>query len=466
VIHATYSFLMWALQPFLRSKLHRRGLQEPGYLEHIEERFGHYGADHHANGASEPCSDRGLPAAPSIAGSAQIPSEPWQKNVTAICVWVHAVSLGETRAADVLLQALRAQFPHVRIVLTHGTATGRALGASLLKAGDVQVWQPWDTPRIVQKFLAHFRPHLAVVLETEVWPNWVLQCQRARIPMVLVNARMSEKSMGQAQRLAWLSRPTYAGLSGVWAQTPDDARRLQTLGASVKEVVGNLKFDAQPNPILLAQALLWSKNFTRPIVLLASSREGEEDLWLDALQALKENPIDGQEHVHAVHWLVVPRHPQRFDAVAHAIESRGWKLSRRSAWVDGPDLSEESDLDTVWLGDSMGEMSLYFGMSDVALLGGSFIPLGGQNLIESTACGCPVIMGPHTFNFAEAAELALEADAAIRVQDMAQAVTTALQLVRSGPDENTYVAACLAFTQKNKGATQRTVQGLRPYLSS
>lgn len=438
MIHGLYSGLMWVIQPLLRSKLLRRGLNEPGYLEHIDERFGIYvdtfkTADH-------------------------------EEKSFKTCIWVHAVSLGETRAAEVLLHALRAEYPNIRIVLTHGTATGRALGATLLKAGDVQVWQPWDTPAIVQKFLQHFQPRLAVVLETEVWPNWVAQCKQANIPMVLVNARMSEKSMLSAQRLAWLSGPAYKGLNGVWAQTPDDAKRLELLGAPVMEVVGNVKFDAQPNSVLLAQALLWSRNFTRPVVLLASSREGEEDLWLDALQALKENPIDGQEHVHAAHWLVVPRHPQRFDAVAQAILNRGWKLSRRSEWRDGPELEDEANLDTVWLGDSMGEMSLYFGLADVALLGGSFMSLGGQNLIEATACGCPVIMGPHTFNFAEAAELALEADAAIRVEDMAQAVTSALQLVCSGPDENSYVAACLAFTQKNKGATQRTVQALKPYL--
>jgi len=438
VILDVYSWLMWAIQPLLRSKLRRRGLKEPGYLENIEERFGVYVNTFKA-------------------------TTPLEKPSRA-CIWVHAVSLGETRAAEVLLQALRSEYPHVRIILTHGTATGRALGATLMRDGDVQVWQPWDTPAIVQRFLQHFQPHLAVVLETEVWPNWVAQCKHANIPMVLVNARMSEKSMLSAQRLAWLSGPAYAGLNGVWTQTPDDAKRLELLGAPVMEVVGNVKFDAQPNSVLLAQALLWSKNFTRPVVLLASSREGEEELWLDALQALKENPVDGQEHVNAVHWLVVPRHPQRFDEVAQAILRRGWKLSRRSEWVDGPSQIDEANVDMVWLGDSMGEMSLYFGLADVALLGGSFMPLGGQNLIEATACGCPVIMGPHTFNFADAAELALEADAALRVEDMAQAVTSALQLVCSGPDENSYVSACLAFTQKNKGATQRTVQALKPYL--
>jgi 3-deoxy-D-manno-octulosonic-acid transferase len=282
--------------------------------------------------------------------------------------------------------------------------------------------------------------------------------------MVLVNARMSEQSMQRALRLSWLSRPAYTDLHAVWAQTEDDAERLRILGASVLGVLGNLKFDAKPDAQQLAQALVWKQQLKRPVVLLASSREGEEALWLDALQALKENSLDGQAHVNAVHWLVVPRHPQRFDEVAQAIAQRGWKVSRRSMWRDGPDLAHEDDVDTVWLGDSLGEMALYYGLSDAALLGGSFEPLGGQNLIEATACGCPVLMGPHTFNFSEAAELALEAGAALRVEDMAHAVTTALQMVGFGPDENAHVAACLAFTQQHRGTAQRTANVLLPYL--
>ena len=210
-MHSVYSWLMWAIQPLLRSKLRRRGLKEPGYLEHIEERFGTYA--HPFNTAKH--------------------EEKTPKN----CIWVHAVSLGETRAAEVLLHALRSEYPNIRIVLTHGTATGRALGASMLKEGDAQVWQPWDTPAIVQKFLKHFQPNVAVVLETEVWPNWVTQCKLENIPMVLVNARMSEKSMRSAQGLAWLSGPAYAGLNGVWAQTPDDAKRLELLGAPVLSLI-------------------------------------------------------------------------------------------------------------------------------------------------------------------------------------------------------------------------------------
>ena len=431
-----YSAAMWALQPLLRRKLQRRGREETGYLHAVEERFGHY------------------TQAPSLSA------------IEGGYVWVHAVSLGETRAAAVLLQALRAAQPGIRILLTHGTATGRAQGESLLQAGDVQVWQPWDTPAVVQRFLKHFKPRVGIILETELWPNWVAQCNKAHVPLVMVNARMSEKSMHQAQRLAWLSRPAYQGLSAVLAQTQADAVRLQTLGANVDAVLGNLKFDAKPDVTQLALAKAWKQKLDRPVVLFTSSREGEEAMWLDTLQALKDVPRDHQEHIHAVYWLVVPRHPQRFDEVAALIQARGWTVSRRSQWTDGPDSSRQDDSHTIWLGDSLGEMALYYGLSDVALLGGSFAPLGGQNLIESTACACPVIMGQHTFNFAEAAQLAQEAGAALRVDDMPQAVTTALQVVMSEPDEKAHVHACMAFSQAHRGAAQRTAQALLPYLST
>jgi 3-deoxy-D-manno-octulosonic-acid transferase len=427
-----YSWLMWALQPLLRRKLQRRGRDEGGYLQAIDERFGHY---------------------------TQVATEGGY-------VWVHAVSLGETRAAAVLLQTLRAAQPDLRILLTHGTATGRAQGVSLLQPGDVQVWQPWDTPAAVQRFLTHFKPRMGIILETELWPNWVAQCHKAQVPLVLVNARMSDKSMHQAQRLSWLSRPAYQGLSAVLAQTDADAERLRTLGAPVVGVLGNVKFDAKPESLQLAQALVWKQKIKRPVLLFTSSREGEEAMWLDTLQALKDAPLDQHDHINAVHWLVVPRHPQRFDEVAALMAERGWRVSRRSTWVDGPDLDNQDDVNTLWLGDSLGEMALYYGLSDAALLGGSFAPLGGQNLIESTACGCPVVMGPHTFNFAEAAQLAEEAGAALRVADMAQAVTTALQMVRFGPDENAHVQACMAFSQAHRGAAQRTVQALLPYLET
>lgn len=430
-----YSLVMWALQPLLRRKLRRRGQKEPGYLHAIEERFGTYAQPSDAQGGY---------------------------------VWVHAVSLGETRAAGILLQALRTAQPDVRILLTHGTATGRAQGMSLLREGDVQVWQPWDTPAVVQRFLCRFKPSLGILLETEIWPNWVAQCQRLQVPLVLVNARMSEKSMRQAQRLSWLSGPAYEGLSVVLAQTQADAQRLQALGAHVKGVLGNLKFDAQPDPAQRAQAQAWKQPLNHPVVLLASSREGEEALWLDAIAACTQSTLSagaGQPSPkQPVHWLLVPRHPQRFDDVAELITQRGWQVSRRSQWTAEPP-TNMPHMPTIWLGDSLGEMALYYSLSDVALLGGSFAPLGGQNLIEATACGCPVVMGPHTYNFAQAAQLAEQAHAAVRVANMGEAVQVAVRMVGSEPVHQMHVQACAAFTQAHQGAAARTAQALRPYLT-
>jgi len=384
-MRALYSLVMWLAQPLLRRKLQRRAQTEPGYAHAVEQRFGRYA---------------GAPEAP---GQAQ----PF--------IWLHAVSLGETRAAAVLVAALRQQVPGMRLLLTHGTATGWEQGAALLQPGDVQVWQPWDTPGAVGRFLAHFRPRIGLLMETEVWPNMVAGCASAQVPLCLVNARLSDKSLRQAQRLGWLAGPAYRGLAAVWAQTEADAARLRRLGAPVKGVTGNLKFDATPNAALLAQGRAWRAATPQPVLMFASSREGEEAMLLELLA---QRAAAGQ--VPEVQWLVVPRHPQRFDAVAALLQSAGFGVARRSAWGSATGTTQGSapgsngsafvpPADTVWLGDSLGEMALYFGLADAALLGGSFAPLGGQNLIEAAACGCPVLMGLHTFNFAQAADMAVEA---------------------------------------------------------
>lgn len=404
-----YGLLARAAQPLLRRKLRRRGAAEPGYLEAVDERFGRY-------------------AAPAQPGA----------------LWIHAVSLGETRAAAILLQALRAREPGLRVLLTHGTATGRAEGAKLLRPGDAQAWLPWDTPQAVAAFLAHFRPSAGVLLETEVWPALVDGCRAAGVPLALVNARLSDKSLRQAQRLAWLSRPAYAGLDLVLAQTEADAQRLRAAGARVAAVTGNLKFDALPDAVQLAQGRAWRAALGRPVLLLASSREGEEAALLQRLAAdprLREG----------VQWLLVPRHPQRFDAVAQLARDAGLAPLRRSAWpADAPPPAP------LWLGDSLGEMALYYGLADVALLGGSWEPLGGQNLIEAAACGCPVVMGPHTFNFAEAAQQAQEAGAALRAPDLDAGLQAALALVRAPERHAAAVAAGEAFAQAHRGAAART----------
>lgn len=432
---ATYGLLMRALQPMLRRKLKRRGLQEPGYLQHVPQRWGLYPDPSPAPG----------------------------------CVWVHAVSLGETRAAALLIQALRQRRPGMRLLLTHSTATGWAQGQTLLQPGDAQAWLPWDTPQATRRFLKHHRPAWGVLMETEVWPNLVQACQQQSVPLWLVNARLNDQSLHSAQRLAWLAQPAFRGLAGVLAQSRADADRLTALGAAVHAVLGNLKFDVQAQPQAQALALQWRSHWTqqgqpRPVVMLASTREGEEALWLDALAADPERWAAFQAA--GVLWLLVPRHPQRFDEVHALLEQRGWAVFRRSAlptaeaaWPLAASAAQ------IWLGDSVGEMPLYFHAADMALLGGSFMPLGGQNLIEAAAFGCPILMGPHTFNFAEASEQALAAGAAQRAADMDGALSQALAWIKDRAALAQAQQSGLDLVAQSRGAADRYAQALLEGLS-
>ena len=429
-----YALLMWLAQPFLRRKLARRSVKEPGYGEAIEERFGRY------------------------TQVAEIASE---------LVWVHAVSLGETRTAAILLKALRTRYPGLRLLLTHGTATGRAEGRALLRPGDVQVWQPWDSQAVVNRFFAHFKPRLGLLMETEIWPLTVAAAQAHAVPLVLVNARLSEKSLQQALRLSPLSYPAYGALAKVLAQTEDDARRFAQLGVTPAGVLGNLKFDATPDAQQQATGKTWREALGQPVVMFASSREGEETDFFKQISALRQQnrgllAINSVASVFKV--LVVPRHPQRFDEVQALAGQHGLSVSRRSSWTAGPFSNEDAIQADVWLGDSLGEMALYYAMSDVALLGGSFAPLGGQNLIEAAACACPVVMGPHTFNFLEAAALAEATGAALRAPDLTQGLQAARALMADANAQAAAVTAGLAFAEHNRGATAKTVAALAPFL--
>ena len=436
-----YSALMTMGQPMLRRKLKRRGQQEPGYLEAVEERFGYY------HQTSEKRSE---------------------------LIWIHAVSLGETRTAAILLKALRAQYPALRLLLTHGTATGHEEGRALLKAigqpGDIQAWQPWDSPASVNRFLDHFKPCLGLLMETEIWPNLVAEAKQRHIPLVLINGRLSPKSLKQAQNLASLSFPAYGALSAVYAQTQADADRFLQLGAPVAKVLGNLKFDATPDAAQWAQGQAWRQALEQPLLMFASSREGEEDGFIKQIVSIallnrSYNAINSIANpIKLFKTLIVPRHPQRFEEVAALITHYGLRVSLRSQWAGNPAESLDAMNADFWLGDSVGEMAMYYGMSDVALLGGSFAPLGGQNLIEAAACGCPIVMGPHTFNFTEAAALAEASGAAQRTENMAQAVRVALDLIDEPKALSAAAKAGLAFAARHRGATAHTLDSLQAYL--
>jgi len=326
------------------------------------------------------------------------------------------------------------------------TPTGRATGGELIaKYGErlTQAYLPYDLPDACGRFLDHFKPRVGLLMETELWPNLIAASAQRGIPLALVNARLSAKSQAGYRRFAPLIRPALAKLSAVAAQTPADGERLLAIGAQRLCVLGNIKFDVTPSAEKLDLGKSWRQALgQREIWLAASTREGEEAIILDAFARLNRPDLL---------LLLVPRHPQRFDEVAALVEQRQLAPCRRSA-------GELPTNDTrVWLGDSMGEMPAYFAVADVALIGGTLLPFGGQNLIEAAACGCPVLVGPHTYNFAQATEDALACGAALRIDNAVEAANTAVKLLENGETLQAMRSAAATFSQAHRGATARTM---------
>ena len=400
---ALYTLALRIAAPFILLRLWWLGWREPGYHRHIRERFGYYRDGRGPGPAPRPL------------------------------LWLHAVSVGEARASAVLVRALAAAHPDHDLLLTCTTAAGRE-ALKELHGETVQVaWLPYDFPGSARRFLEHFRPRLALLIETELWPNLVAACRAFGVPVLLANARMSEGSALAYGRLPGLAGPTLAALAVVCAQSEADAARLRSLGARRVEVTGNLKFDSTPDAAKSAAGKSWRASLARPVLLLASTREGEEKILLDALPAW-----DGKLLV-----LVVPRHPRRFDEVSALAQSR-----RSSNPLPTPQ-------DRIHLGDTMGEMDFYCATADVAVIGGSFVPRGGQNLIEACAAGVPVVFGPSMFNFAEAARLAVEAGAAHQAGDAAGGVAEALRLLANAQEREKMAAAGRQLCETHRGATEK-----------
>ena len=418
-IRGLYSLLWCAALPFAPLRLLWRGRREPGYREHLGERYGRY-----------------LGTAPPR------------------ILWVHAVSLGETRAAAPLVERLRRAHPDATVLLTHMTATGREAGRALFGDGVLQAWLPYDAPFAVRRFLAHFRPCAGLIMETELWPNLVELSRAAGVPIYLVNARMSTRSARLYAAFPALTRPMLRALSGVAAQTDADAARLAALGAPVAVVTGNLKFDAATPDAGQTLGREFRARFgeARPVWVAASTRDGEEALILDALAAgaLPAGTLT----------VIVPRHPQRFAAVAELLRRRGMPFVLRSS-----NAPVTADVEVV-LGDSMGEMAGYYAAADVAFVGGSLLPLGGQNLIEPIGAGRPTLVGPHMFNFAEATEKARSAGAAVLVADAGALVATVAALLRDAPRRQAMRDAALAFHRAHHGAADRLATWLAPRIGA
>lgn len=404
-----YSILVYLLLPAALVRLALRARQQHGYFEHVAERFGLY---------------------------QEVGNGPF--------IWLHAVSVGETRAAEPVIKMLGERYPDHRILLTHMTPTGRETGKDLFRNGVIQCYLPYDFPWAVARFLDHFRPRAGIVMETEIWPNLIHACAERGIPCYLVNARLSQKSFRGYQHIGRLARQALETLTAISAQTSDDARRLTALGARNVQITGNVKFDIGPQAKLVELGKEWRKRYgeSRPVLLAASTRDGEEALILEGLRNCS---------VPDLLTVIVPRHPQRFDEVAQLVQRHGFQLQRRS---ENAAIAAETQ---VLLGDSMGEMFAYYAACDVAFIGGSLLPYGAQNLIEACAVGKPVLIGPSVYNFAEATEGAVVAGAAVRVLDAAGLMREAQTLLLDGVARQRMGRAALAFCEAHRGATARVV---------
>lgn len=404
-----YRLVFWLALPFALLRLLWRARRQPAYLQHWRERFGF--------------SDNA-----GITGA----------------IWIHAVSVGETRAAEPLIRAMRTRHPELPILLTCMTPTGRETAAQLFGPEIRQCYLPYDLVPALRRFLRTHRPRMAILMETEWWPELMYACRQDRVPLFIVNARLSERSARRYAHVRSLMGDALRTAQGIAAQSADDAARLRALGAERVHVTGNLKFDrsAQPGDVQLAE--IFRHRFAgRAVVLAASTRPGEEQMLLRAWT--------GAERGTAL-LIIVPRHPQRFDEVAELIRQAGLTCQRRS------DEAAVASGTQAWLGDSMGEMFAYFAACDVALIGGSFLEFGGQNLLEACAVGKPVLFGPHMYNFSEASRLALQAGAARQVEDAEAAIIEALQLLRSAGARDAMGTAGRALMKTHQGATLRVLE--------
>ncbi|HCL53853.1 UNVERIFIED_ORG: 3-deoxy-D-manno-octulosonic-acid transferase [Pseudomonas parafulva] len=368
-------------------------------------------------------------------------------------IWVHAVSVGESIAAAPMVRALLKAYPELPITLTCMTPTGsERIGALFADEPRVQhCYLPYDLPWAAGRFLDHVQPRLGVIMETELWPNHIHQCARRGIPVALANARLSERSARGYGRFARLTRPMLAEMSLIAAQTEVEAQRFLALGARAAcvQVTGSIKFDLKIDEQLVprAQALRqqWAAT-SRPVWIAASTHDGEDALILQAHQQLL------QVHGDAL-LILVPRHPERFDAV-HAICSQQFATVRRSTGL--PVLAQTQ----VLLGDTMGELLFLYALADMAFVGGSLVPTGGHNPLEPAALALPVLMGPHVFNFLEISAMLREAGALQQVDD-AQGLAGAVQrLVELPQDARRMGEAGRAVMRANQGALQRLLKGL------
>jgi 3-deoxy-D-manno-octulosonic-acid transferase len=411
-----YTALLYLLTPFVLLRLFWRGFSLPAYWHRIPERFGFV---------------------PPIPGG--------------VAVWVHAVSVGESIAALPLIKALIERHGQGKVWVTTTTPTGSARVVEALGAAVRHSYAPYDLPGPVERFLRRAQPLQVIVMETELWPNLFHALAARKLPLTVANARLSPRSFAGYSRVRGFAARTLANCSVIAAQSSADAERFRALGATRVSVMGNIKFDLSvpASQVEAGRDLRVKLGQDRPVWVAASTHPGEEEQVLSAHRKLLEL-------LPAALLILVPRHPQRFEAAARQIEASGLAFTRRSApW---PPTSDPSLPTPVLLGDSMGEMFMYFAAADVAYVGGSLVPVGGHNVLEPAALGLPVLFGPHMFNFAHARELLLGARAALEVAD-AHELQSALAALLKAPERSREMGrAGASAVEANRGALARLLE--------
>jgi 3-deoxy-D-manno-octulosonic-acid transferase len=416
-----YSLIIRCAAPIAFLIVLWRGLRDRGYWQGLSERFGYGGT---------------LPAGD---GS----------------IWLHAVSLGEVTAAAPLIRAIQARHAHIPLVVTTATPAGRARAFALFGGGVDIRYLPYDTPGAVRRFFARTEPKLAVILETELWPNLFERCRLNDIPLLLVNARLSDKSVASYQQLdrifGGLVRRLFSEKVFVAAQSAEDLQRFRTIGASLLQssVCGNIKFDLQVDAAAVSQGLAVREKFAlqrdgglRPVWIAGSTHAGEDEQVLTAHAALLNKLPQAL-------LLLAPRHKDRFAAVASLLDARGLAYVTRSSGV------APSAETTVLLVDTLGELSMLYGAADVAFVGGSLVPIGGHNLLEPAAVGIPVLTGPSHSNGKEVALMLLQRGAVLEVEDAAQLERVLLRLLADAPERERIGTLAKDLIAVNRGSVNR-----------
>ena len=413
VLHFIYSQLIRLVLPFILLRLWWQGRQAPDLHRNWKHRLGY------------------VPAVPGPV------------------IWVHAVSVGETIAAGPMVRRLLARNLGATILMTAMTDTGLAQARKMFGDRVTYAYAPYDTPGAIRRFLNRVNPGILVIMETEIWPNMIRQSRKRQVPVFLINARLSEQSARGYERIRGLAVPIMKSISWVAAQAEKDAERFRRIGLDPErvEVTGSVKFDVDiPEETRQAACALRKQLGDRPVWIAGSTHTGEDEQLLQAHRQILDR------HPHAL-LVIAPRHPDRFETVAEMIRNEGFSLARRSQ-QEAPDAAQ------VYLGDTMGELMMLYGASDLAFIGGSLIPRGGHNPLEPAAWGIPVFSGHHVFNFETIYERLLE-DRGVSLVDGADELAAQVGELFASPDVRQETGQrALAVVNKNRGALDKVVEGI------